>query len=100
MKRCIPYARTDAGNKQVQDVVKWLGVDELLDKLGRLSPDKGFSILLDFLAAFSGGLETAEHRMEETLVEQAAISYMAYAEAVRKIKRRLAELYERTTDET
>ncbi len=93
MKHCIPYARTDVGSSQVQDVVEWLGVNELLDKLRLLPPDKEFSILLEFLVAFAGGLEMAKHRMAEMLVEQAAISYMAYAEAVRKIKQRLAEIY-------
>lgn len=93
MKHCIPYARTDIGSSKIEDVVEWLGINELLARLRMLPPDKEFSILLDFLAAFAGGLETAEHRMAEMLVEQAAISYMAYAEAVRKIKGRLVELY-------
>lgn len=93
MKRCIPYARTDTDRGRIEDVVEWLGVNKLLSKLRQLPPEKEFSILLEFLVAFAGGLETAEYRMTEMLVEQAAISYMAHAEAVGKIKNRLVELY-------
>ena len=99
MRHCVPYARTDIGSSKIEDVVEWLGVNELLTKLQLLPPDKEFSILLEFLAAFAGGLEMEEHRMAEMLIEQAATSYIAYAEAVRKVKNRLVELYAGTTDE-
>lgn len=94
MSHYIPYARSDVSSNQVEAVVKWLGVDELLAGLQRLPPEKEFSVLLDFLVEFSGGLELAEHRMAEMLVEQAAISYKAHAVAVKKIKARITELYE------
>jgi len=77
----------------VETVVEWLGVDELLSVLGKLPPEKEFTILLDFLVEFAGGLELAEHRMTEMLVEQAVISYKAHVEVVRKIKDRIAEIY-------
>lgn len=98
----IPYARTDTGASQVEAVVEWLGVNELLTVLRLLPPEKEFPLLLDFLVEFAGGLELAEHRMEEMLVDQAAVSYKAHAEAVKKIKARIAELYEMrgTRDET
>lgn len=90
----IPYARSDTCVSQVEAVVEWLGVNELLTVLRQLPPEKEFSVLLEFLVEFAGGLELAEHRMAETLVEQAAISYNAHVEAVKKIKARIAELYE------
>jgi len=93
VKHYIPYARSDTGTRQVEAVVEWLGVNELLSVLSQLPPEKEFSILLDFLVEFSGGLELAKHRMAETLVEQAAVSYNAYAEAVKKIKARITDLY-------
>ena len=93
MKNCIPYARSDVSISQVKSIVEWLGVDKLLAKVRQLSPETEFSILLDFLVEFSGGLELSEHRMAETLVEQSAISYMAHTEVVKKIKQRLIELY-------
>lgn len=94
MSRYIPYARSDVGKRQVEAVVEWLGINELLDLLRKLPPEREFPILLDFLVEFAGGLELAEHRMEEMLVEQAAISYKAHAEAVKKIKNRIVELYD------
>lgn len=94
MNHYVPYARTDIGNSQVEAVVKWLGVNELLAVLRMLPPEKEFPLLLDFLVEFAGGLELAEHRMEEMLVEQAAVSYKAHAEAVGKIKARISEMYE------
>lgn len=93
MSHYVPYARTDIGDSQVEAVVKWLGVNELLEVLRTLPPEKEFPLLLDFLVEFAGGLELAEHRMEEMLVEQAAVSYKAHLEAVRKIKVRIAEMY-------
>lgn len=102
VKRYIPYARSDVGSPQVEAVVEWLGVNELLAVLRTLPPEKEFPILLDFLVEFAGGLELAKQRMAETLVEQAAVSYQAHAEAVKKIKSRIAKLYEMrgTSDET
>lgn len=94
MNHYVPYARTDIGNSQVEAVVEWLGVNELLAVLRMLPPEKEFPLLLDFLVEFAGGLELAEHRMEEMLVEQAAVSYKAHAEAVGKIKARISEMYE------
>ena len=94
MKHYIPYACSDVGSPKVEAVVEWLGVNELLAVLRTLPPEKEFSILLDFLVEFAGGLELAKHRMVETLVEQAAVSYKAHAEAVKKIKARIAELRE------
>ena len=93
MKYCIPYIRSDASSSRVLDIEKWLGVDELLKVLRMLPPEKEFLVLLDFLVEFAGGLELAKHRMEETLVEQAAVSYKAHSKAVRKIKDRIVELY-------
>ena len=93
MKNYIPYARSDVSRSQVDALVEWLGVDELLAKVRQLPPEAEFYILLDFLVEFSGGLELAEHRMTETLVEQSAISYKAYTEVVKRIKQRLIELY-------
>lgn len=95
MNHYVPYARTDIGGSQVEAVVKWLGVNELLEVLRMLPPEKEFPLLLDFLVEFAGGLELAEHRMKEMLVEQAAVSYKAHAEAVGKIKARIVGLYER-----
>ena len=100
MKHYIPYARSDVGSPQVEAVVEWLGVNELLTVLRTLPPEKEFLILLDFLIEFAGGLELAKHRMAEILVDQAAVSYKAHAEAVKKIKNRLLELYKGADDET
>lgn len=94
MKHYVPYSRTDTETVRVDKVVKWLGVKELLAESRQFSPEKEFLLLLDFLVEFSGGLETSKNRMEEMIVEQAAISYMAYSEVVRKIKDRIIELYE------
>lgn len=94
VKHYIPYARSDVGSPKVEVVVEWLGVNELLTVLRTLPPEKEFSILLDFLVEFAGGLELAKQRMVETLVDQAAVSYKAHAEAVKKIKARIVELYE------
>ena len=99
VRHYIPYARSDMGSSQVEAVVKWLGVNELLAVLRTLPPEKEFSILLDFLVEFGGGLELARHRLDEMLVDQAAVSYKAHAEAVRNLKNRLMELFEGTVDE-
>ncbi len=93
MKHYIPYTRSDVSSRQVDELIEWLGVNELLTKMRQLPPEQEFGILLDFLVEFAGGLELAEHRMAETLVEQSAISYTAHTEAVRKVKQRLTELY-------
>ena len=93
MEHYVPYARSDVGSSQVESVVEWLGVHELLARMRQLPPESEFSILLDFLVEFAGGLELAEHRMAETLVEQSAISYKAHAEVVKIVKCRLADLY-------
>ena len=88
MEHYVPYARSDVGSSRVESVVGWL-----LVKMRQLPPESEFSILLDFLVEFAGGLELAEHRMAETLVEQSAISYKAHAEVVKMVKCRLTELY-------
>ena len=93
MEHYVPYARSDVGSSQVESVVEWLGVHELLARMRQLPPESEFSILLDFLVEFAGGLELAEHRMAETLVEQSAIGYKAHAEVVKIVKCRLTELY-------
>ena len=93
MEHYVPYARSDVGSSQVESVVEWLGVHELLARMRQLPPESEFPILLDFLVEFAGGLELAEHRMVETLVEQSAISYKAHAEVVKMVKCRLADLY-------
>ncbi len=93
MDHYVPYARSDVGNSQVESVVEWLGVNELLEKMRQLPPEQEFSILLDFLVEFSGGLELAEHRMSETLAEQSAVSYKAHTKVVKMVKHRLTELY-------
>lgn len=94
VKHYIPYACSDVGSLQVEAVVEWLGVNELLTVLRTLPPEKEFPILLDFLVEFAGGLELAKHRMAEMLVDQAAVSCKAHAEAVKKIKARITELHE------
>ena len=84
VKHYIPYARSDVGSPQVEAVV---------EVLRTLPPEKEFSILLDFLVEFAGGLELVKHRMAEMLVDQAAVSYKAHAEAVKKINARIVELH-------
>ena len=93
MEHYVPNACSDVGNSQVESIVEWLGVNELLVGMRQLPPESEFTILLDFLVEFAGALELADHRMMETLVEQSAISYVAHVEVVKKIKRRLIELY-------
>lgn len=93
MKHYIPYARSDVSSRSAESIVEWLGAGELLAKVRQLPSESEFSILLDFLVEFSGALELAGHRMAETLVEQAAISYKAHAEVVKMVKCRLTELY-------
>ena len=93
MEHYAPYARSDVGSSQVESIVEWLGVKELLARMRQLPPENEFPILLDFLVEFAGGLELAEHRMAETLVEQSAISYKAHVEGVKMVKCRLIELY-------
>lgn len=93
MAHHVPYARSDVSSSQVDALVEWLGVNKLLEVAKQLPSETEFTILLDFLVEFAGGLELAEHRMAETLVEPAAISYMAYAETVQRVKHRLIELY-------
>ena len=99
VRHYIPYAHSDMGSSQVEAVVKWLGVNELLAVLRTLPPEKEFPLLLDFLVEFGGGLELARHRLDEMLVDQAAVSYKAHAEAVKNLKNRLMELFEGTVDE-
>lgn len=99
VRHYIPYARSDMGSSQVEAVVKWLGVNELLAVLRTLPPEKEFPLLLDFLVEFGGSLELARHRLDEMLVDQAAVSYKAHAEAVKNLKNRLMELFEGTVDE-
>lgn len=93
MAHLVPYARSDVGSSQVDALVEWLGVGKLLEVTKQLPPETEFAILLDFLVEFAGGLELAEHRMAESLIAPAAVSYMAYAETVQRIKHRLTELY-------
>ena len=93
MEHYVPYARSDIGSSQVESIVEWLGVHELLAGMRQLPPENEFSILLDFLVEFAGALELAEHRMDETLAEQSAISYKAHAKVVKMVKCRLTELY-------
>jgi len=96
MANHVPYARSDVGSSRVDSLVEWLGVNNLLEVAKLLPSETEFTILLDFLVEFVGGLELTEHRMAETLVEPAAISYMAYAETVQRVKHRLIELYNRS----
>lgn len=93
MKHYISFTRTDISNSSADEIVQWLGINELLAVLSRLPAEKEFAILLDFLTEYAGWLELSQRRMEETLLEQSAICYMACAEAVKKIKARLLELY-------
>lgn len=93
MEHHVPYARSNVGSSQIEALVKWLGVNRLLEMTRQLPSETEFSILVDFLVEFAGGLELAERRMGETLAGSAAISYMAYVETVKKIKHRLMELY-------
>ena len=39
MEHYVPYARPDVGNSQVESVVEWLGVNELLVKMRQLPPE-------------------------------------------------------------
>lgn len=89
----IPYARSDVGAPSAEKIVAWLKVDSLLAVLRGLPPEQEFSLLLDFLVEFAGGRELAEARMNEMLVEQAAISLAGWNAATQKIKDRLAKLY-------
>lgn len=98
MRHNIPFARAGAGVVSTEEVVKWLKADELLAGLGKLEPKDEFPILLDFLVEYAGGLELSKLDMTETLTEQAAIRYKAYAISVKKIKTRLLELYDFNAD--
>lgn len=89
----VPFVRGDMGVSDAKDIMAWLRGDELLQRTKHLSPDDEFVILLEFLIEFAGGHELAEHRMYEMCVEQAALSCMAWAETMRKVKGRLLELY-------
>lgn len=93
MRHYIPYFRSDGDNPQVESVMHWLKINELLEVLQTLPPENEFPLLLAFLIEFAGGLELAKCRMAETLVEQAAVSYQAHADAVKKISTRIYELY-------
>ncbi len=86
-------SRSDAIPSNARQILRWLGVEELLEKVSKLPPNKEFDVLLLFLDEFAGGREIAEHRMAETLVDQAAESYSAYTAAVRMIENRLKTLY-------
>lgn len=89
----IPYARSDMTKSRVNEIVAWLGVDELLEELRKLPPSQQFDLLLLFLVEFAGGLNLAECRMMEMLSEQSAYSFKAHGIAVQKIKERLKVLY-------
>ena len=93
MNSPIPYARNDVSTSSINDIIAWLRVDELLEKTKQLPPDTEFSLLIEFLIEFSGGYELAEHRMYEMCVEQATLSYKAYAEVLKRIKNRISQLY-------
>lgn len=90
----IPYARMDMDTVCEENVIRWIGVDDLLLVLRRLPTEQEFKILVEFLVEFSGGLELARNRMAEMPLEQYAISYKAHSEAVRRIKRRICNIYE------
>lgn len=91
----VPFARSDIHISGHSDIVEWLGVGRLLEKTAGLPPEQEFALLIEFLVEFAGGYELAEHRMYETCVEQAALSYKAYSESVRRIKTRLMEFFNR-----
>lgn len=93
MGKYVPFAQSNANVSNVKDIIAWLGVDELLENTKQLSPDKEFLLLIEFLIQFSGGYELSECRMYEMCVEQAVFSYKAYAEAVKRIKNRIIEIY-------
>ncbi len=93
MNHYMPYARSDITISQVDETVDWTGVSRLLNELRNLPPKQEFTILLSFLVEYAGGLEQAKCRMEETLVEQAAIGYKGWSLAVKMIESRLEELY-------
>ena len=90
MDKYVPFARSNADIANVKDIIVWLKVDELLENTKQLSPDE------EFLIQFSGGYELAECRMYEMCVEQAVFSYKAYAEAVKRIKKRIIEIYQKS----
>lgn len=93
MLRYVPFARSDVNVSNVKDIISWLRVDELLETTKRLSPNEEFLLLIEFLIQFSGGYELSKCRVYEMYVEQARLSYEAYAEAVKRIKDRIIEIY-------
>lgn len=95
MMHYIPYARTDLEATSTEAALKWIGVEELLERASRLSPDDEFKVLLMFLVEFAGGLELAQYRMQETIMERSAISYSAYATAVQMLTARIEALYDK-----
>lgn len=97
MTHYIPFSRTDVESANLQKNLEWLGADKLLDGLGKLDKDDEFSLLLNFLVEYAGGMEVAEHAMEETLMKQSALLYNAYALSVQKLKARILELYNEKT---
>jgi hypothetical protein len=42
MEHYVPYARSDVGSSQVESVVEWLGVHELLARMRQLPPESEF----------------------------------------------------------
>ena len=99
MGKYVPFAQSNANVSNVKDIITWLGVDELLENTKQLSPDEEFLLLIEFLIQFSGGYELVECRMYEMCVEQAVFSYKAYAEAVKRIKKRIIEIYQESKSE-
>lgn len=93
MIKYSPFVQSNANVSNVEDIILWLGVDELLETTRQLSANEEFLLLIEFLIQFSGGYELSKCRMYEMCVEQAALNYEAYAEAVKKIKNRITEIY-------
>lgn len=56
-----------------------------------------FSLLVEFLAEFSGNVELAYQRMCEMPLDQMADSWKIHSTAQRKIKARINELYNNRT---
>lgn len=93
MSKYVPFAQSNVNVSNVKDIIAWLRVDELLKTTKQLSPNEEFLLLIEFLIQFSGGYALTECRMYEMCVEQASLSYEAYAEAVKRIKNRITEIY-------
>jgi|GEM_PF-6607552 len=96
MRHIVPFARTDTGRSNAEEICEWLGVDEFLLAVGTQPPEVEFPLLIEYLIELSGSLECAYQSMSESLVEQYAESYNGHVMAVRKVKARIMEFAPKT----